>query len=64
MDGLNLALFLAAAFFGGLTSGVSGFAGGATLVHVLPKSFDELRNDPQNELLTAAHRRERPLRPS
>ena len=28
MDGLNLALFLAAAFFGGLTSGVSGFAMG------------------------------------
>jgi uncharacterized membrane protein YfcA len=28
MDGLNLALFLTAAFFGGLTSGVSGFAMG------------------------------------
>jgi uncharacterized protein len=28
MDGLNLALFLAAAFFGGLTSGLSGFAMG------------------------------------
>jgi uncharacterized membrane protein YfcA len=28
MDGLNLALFLAATFFGGLTSGVSGFAMG------------------------------------
>src|SRR5262249_12539077 len=28
MDGLNLTLFLAAAFFGGLTSGVSGFAMG------------------------------------
>jgi uncharacterized protein len=28
MDELNLALFLAAAFFGGLTSGLSGFAMG------------------------------------
>lgn len=28
MDGLNLAFFLAAAFFGGLTSGLSGFAMG------------------------------------
>src|SRR3974390_266442 len=28
MDGLNLVLFLAAAFFGGLTSGLSGFAMG------------------------------------
>ncbi len=28
MDGLNLALFLVAAFFGGLTSGLSGFAMG------------------------------------
>jgi len=28
MDGLNLLLFLIAAFFGGLTSGVSGFAMG------------------------------------
>ncbi|MFZ1210228.1 MAG: sulfite exporter TauE/SafE family protein, partial [Pseudolabrys sp.] len=28
MDGLNLVLFLIAAFFGGLTSGVSGFAMG------------------------------------
>lgn len=28
MDGLNLALFLAATFFGGLTSGLSGFAMG------------------------------------
>jgi uncharacterized membrane protein YfcA len=28
MDGLNLALFLAATFFGGLTSGLSGFAFG------------------------------------
>ena len=28
MDGLNLAFILAAAFFGGLTSGLSGFAMG------------------------------------
>jgi uncharacterized protein len=28
MDGITLSMFLAAAFFGGLTSGVSGFAMG------------------------------------
>ncbi len=28
MDGVTLALFIAAAFFGGLTSGLSGFAMG------------------------------------
>lgn len=28
MDGLNLTLYLVAAFFGGLTSGLSGFAMG------------------------------------
>lgn len=46
MDGLNLALFLAAAFFGGLTSGLSGFAMGLVVsgvwLHIIAPDLNAL----------------------
>ena len=49
MDGLNLALFLTAAFFGGLTSGVSGFAMGLVVSGV----WLHIISPAQNALLIA-----------
>ena len=46
MDGLSLAFFLAAAFFGGLTSGLSGFAMGLVVsgvwLHIIPPEQNAL----------------------
>jgi uncharacterized membrane protein YfcA len=46
MDGVDLALFLAAAFFGGLTSGLSGFAMGLVVsgvwLHLIPPDQNAL----------------------
>jgi hypothetical protein len=43
MDELNLALFLTAAFFGGLTSGLSGFAMGLVVSAFGCTSFRRVR---------------------
>ena len=52
MDGLNLGLFLAATFFGGLTSGLTGFAAGLgpERVAMLRHRIDDIRNFWSNDV--------------